>query len=259
MRDIYFIVVVYNKLISDIASLNVFLEFSAVHDNVGIIIMDNSDFTKSEANRFECESKYSNKLIYINNYGNIGLSRAYNKAIDYIDQQTQKYTIMLADDDTVFSLAYLNNALTELHKGALIISGIFDQLSPLKHNRILHHRNDIITEPGCYEDIFCINSGLWIDSSIIKRIGRFDESLFLDLVDYWLMDKLISVECNKISVVSGKISQHFSGQETVDKAKANSRFQIYKRDFIQYCRLTNKPWLYRFLIILKRRVRLFFI
>jgi GT2 family glycosyltransferase len=87
-------------------------------------------------------------------------------------------------------------------------------------------------------------------------MGGFEERLFLDMVDYQLMDELKKNGKNRILVVPGTISQKLSGLDFSDKEASMRRFRIYYKDFKEYCRLTKKPLFYRIIIPLKRRINI---
>ena len=135
MDNLYIVCVIYNKKITDIRSLNNFFRLKEKHSFIKIMIMDNSSEKYSSHNQKIWEKEYKDEIIYLNNNGNVGLSKAYNKALDYIPEK--KYTVMISDDDTLFSDEYLGNIIRALKKGRTdIISGIVSTdkiiLSPAK-------------------------------------------------------------------------------------------------------------------------------
>ena len=245
--------VLYNEIVNNIKSLNAFKELKMSHSNVEIVIVDNSENDDIKAlSKAECGD-----VIYIDNNGNKGLSAAYNRVIS--EYMGSPYWLMLADDDTVFSLNYLENVYSEAMKGtSRIISGIVRTekgiLSPITSNTLHVKAVKAIDCSGVYENIFCINSGLTIHSSIFEAVGKYDESLFLDMIDYWFMDNLIEHNLNQITIVDGEIFQTFSGNDRSDAAAMIRRFKIYKKDFTEYCKLTKKNAFYKWSILSKRRL-----
>ncbi len=95
-----------------------------------------------------------------------------------------------------------------------------------------------------------------ISSVVYRYIKEYDETLFVDMVDYWLMDKLKEININKVTVIPCKIYQEFSGTVYKDRDKVLQRYKIYKRDFSTYCRKTGKSELFCFFMLLKRRIRI---
>jgi GT2 family glycosyltransferase len=223
------------------------------HADVRLIISDNSDNAG-----IKCESQQQIQqldAIYLDNNGNIGLSKAYNRILDYIEDGP--FWLMLSDDDTIFSPAFLENAYTASKKtNAHAISGIIrtgDQvMSPVRKNSVFPRKSMFIDKPGKYNNIYCINSGLIIRSSVFSKIGRYDEKLFLDMIDYWFMDELINNNINEIEIVEGSIDQNFSANEKQSSKAKWKRFGIYRKDFLIYCQLTDKPARYKWGIIAKR-------
>lgn len=257
---LFVICCLYNKHISEIGSLTSFLALKN-EKNVEIIIIDNSNSFIENENEKEYLRKYKNKIIYISNKDNLGLSKSYNIALEYISRLNLKhFWIMLADDDTIFSMEYFNNVWQKMKIGnAKIMTGLICSkdkiLAPMKKYHAIKRKRDIIQSCGIYRNIYCINSGLFLDSDILKKIKCFDEKLFVDMVDYWLMDKLMEYGINKIEVVPGKIQQSFSSVDNFDKGSTMKRFQIFKKDFVNYCKMTHKPFYFKFIILIKRSLK----
>ena len=252
----YILCVLYNDSIDNIASVRNFQALKNNHTNVEIIVVDNSELecvkTKSKA--------YSERLIYIDNNGNKGLSNAYNKAISLIHDTD--YWLMLADDDTEFSLEFLEAAYSAAmkHEHSLICGLVktdTGSLSPTRRNTVFRKQDTYISDTGVYSDIFCINSGMIIHSEVLDAVGPFEERIFLDMLDYWFMDQLIEKRLNTVEVVEGDIYQHFSGNERADKEALLRRFTIYKKDFSTYCRLTDKSIPYKYGVLLKRTLSIY--
>lgn len=249
--------VLYNKYIIDIASLDNFLNLKKDRD-VNIWLFDNSDKNYVRQNKRIYEN-YKIYLNYIDNGGNIGLSRTYNKALRLI--QNMSDWILFSDDDTKFSMNYLINIYNEIQNNnkISIMSGViktkFGILSPLKDNTIFS-REKGINLPGVYKNIFCINSGLVVKRSIYSIIGKYNERLFLDMIDHYFMDKLIECNYNTILIVSGEIEQDYSGEKKVYNEQIEKRYKIFKTDFVNYCSITKKSIFYKYFILNKREVKI---
>lgn len=256
-ENLYIICVLYNNTADNIESLSNFKELKSKHPNVNIVVVDNSESADVKQRSRDCSAG----LIYIDNNGNKGLSKAYNRALANITDES--FWIMISDDDTLFSMEYLENAYNKaMAFSSKVISGIVKTneagvLSPLRRNTIRPKAEDFISTAGTYSNIFCINSGLFIHSSVIKEIGGYDERLFLDMIDYWMMDKLIEKDENRIEIVEGAILQQFSGTEKSSKEALKRRFSIYKKDFSTYCDITNKNPAYKYSILFKRVISIY--
>lgn len=232
------LIVLYNKRIKDIRSLDNFFELEP-RENISIIIGDNSDNSEVKAeNELQANTDYKDKIIYIDNNGNIGLSKAYNKVLPMVGDNDY---IMLSDDDTLFSSEYLDNVIKCIeNKRSNIISGIVTTgngyMSPVKEFKVRFCEKDFIKQAGLYTNVYAINSGLVLSKQILNDIKAFPEQLFLDMIDYWLMETLIKLNKNTIEFVSGKIEQSFSGEAKYSAGMIN-RYKIYKKDVKQFAKL----------------------
>ena len=284
---IHIITVIYNRRISRIRSMPQFEAFISRYPEVGWIIADNStDDVIVQENRETASLK--NWLRYVECGGNIGLSRAYNRAIATIPQE-EAYWIMLSDDDTYFSMEYLENAIRRIRHeqkpwketpageklwtreplrmlcGVVLTEGGW--ISPRSEHTKEFALSGLLRQPkpGIYRDLYPINSGLFLEGSAIREAGGFDERLFLDQVDFLMMDRLRSCGIRRIGVLPGKILQSFSGDMSQGWKKessetpgqsADERFCIFRKDFQVYCELTGKPWYYRAWILGRRTLML---
>ena len=224
--DFYIICVLYNKEIKDINSLAAFLEFRSIKKNINIMIFDNS----IDTNIVNKNKKYKNSAInYYYNDGNLGLSKVYNLGLKKINSKS--YAVMLADDDTNFSIDYLLNAYDEiLQRQTHIVTGII-----LSNGKVMSPKKSIyepsfVNQPGSYKNIYAINSGLVFDDFVVSQLGEFDERLFLDMIDFWFAKKVFQLGIEDVCVVIGNIEQDFSGSQKRNINAEKKRFQIYSND-----------------------------
>ena len=262
-KRIHIICVLYNDVIGNIASLQNFFVMQDKYglERIRIHIYDNSSESYVETNRklMMKNTDYKNRILYIENGGNIGLSKTYNKALREISDVED--WIMFADDDTDFSVEYLNTAISDIIDGCEenIVTGLIRA-----SNRILgptqtdtwRINNHPLSKTGTYDDIYCINSGLFIKRAIYDMTGLYDEEMFLDMIDFYLMEKLRQHGLNLIRVVDGLIQQTFSGDETTYTEGMSVRYEIFKKDFSLYCKHANKSWLYKQIIVKRRALRI---
>lgn len=261
---LFIVCVVYNKNINDIVSYNQFLKSSKENKCVRLMVVDNSTEQHIVKNNLEMEKEF----IYLNSDGNIGLSKAYNKALAYIDNQklsTSNIWVMLADDDTIFPEKYLINlikAIKEIDatgvKCALISTNIKTNngcMSPFTIKGLAI--NAFEGETGkYYSNIYAINSGLCIKRDLLKLIGDYDENLFLDYVDIYFFDRVKKAGKGNLLIIDGDVQQKFSAVQDKSNGDSKKRFQIFKKDFTQYCRTTNKSVLFWLFILGKRRLNI---
>lgn len=258
---LFIVIVLYNKRIEKVASWKNFLAFAAMYSEVMLLIYDNSKaaIVRENLNVIK-EYRGSGRLQYFHNKGkNRGLSYNYNRAIDYAEKNSScDYWLFLSDHDTSFSLEYLINVYKTMQRTeSVMIAGIIDRISPLRRYRIVPRKGDFVRDPGFYRNLYCINSGLCIHSDLLGEAGgRFCPDLFLDMIDFWLMDALIAKEKNKVIVVDGEIRHRLSAYERQDKNALMKRFIQFKKDFKKYCRITGKSWLFREAILIKRYINI---
>ena len=100
------------------------------------------------------------------------------------------------------------------------------QLSPLFVDAMY------IKKEGTYENIYCINTGLAVKSTVFDAVGRYDERLFLDAVDHLFCDRLTDKGLNRIIIVPGDITQDYSMQ-TNDLSARRKRHKIFVRDWLK--------------------------
>lgn len=333
---IHIITVIYNRQIEAIRSLPEFVKLQKRHHEVGLIIVDNSTAEVVLEHNRETASRMDN-IRYIECGGNIGLSRAYNRALATIPQE-QPFWVMLSDDDTWFSPEYLENGCREinvmmnreillgrrlqrgghgssvntgsdfeekrnmrqpLHRDSQyslqVLCGVVETKSGWMSPRTEYAKEMVFSsllkrpKPGIYRDLYPINSGIFLEGDAIRKVGGFDERLFLDQVDFLMMDKLRARGIRRIGVLPGKILQSFSGEigqafssesgqsfsgktevgsdlagkvngeageSSVKSQSSQERWEIFRKDFETYCEITEKPWYYRSYILGRRRLML---
>lgn len=254
MDRLYIVCVLYNQKIEEITSLNVFLSLAGKYSFIKLMVMDNSSKAFLTQNRRACETTYKGRIRYVESGGNIGISKAYNKALRII--KDEKFHVMWSDDDTLFSEEYLENVIKSIKAGRTdIISGIVrangNVISPVKNLNfdVFKRTNRFDLKPGIHNNIYCINTGLTIKSSVFDAVGGYDERLFLDAVDHLFSDQLIEKGLNRIEIVSGSITQDFAA-ETDDLSAWKKRVRIYVRDWTKWWMITRRHGVFILLNIL---------
>lgn len=236
----YAIIVLYNKSVTDSQTINNLKGISGY--NIKKIILDNSTIPNDNA-----ELCRQQGIIYLDMEGNVGLSKAYNKALDYLTDSTG--VVIWFDDDTDVTKEYfitLNNAIinnpdvsifTPLIRGQ---DGKFwspNSVGVLK-NKQLKNRYEKI-----YNNKFnAINSCTAVRLDIYKNY-RYNESLFLDQVDhnfFYDMRKK-GINCMKIDVI---INHNFSLKNkhtSIENIK--KRYKIMVPDFLMYSNKSKRMFL----------------
>ena len=88
----------------------------------------------------------------------------------------------------------------------------------------------------------------------LSGLNHFNEKLFLDMIDYTLCYSLSRRGLCKVRVLDEVIEQSFSGRTKTGKKVLLKRFDIYKKDFETYCRITGRSRLFCRIALLKRRL-----
>ena len=257
--------VVYNKKIENIRSKESIIKLCEEYgaQNIRVIVVDNSDKTFDSGDIFLS----GNEVTYIKNGKNLGLSKAYNRAVKCakkISNAPENDFMLFLDDDTYIPYEYLNKvyknfeALSHSDEGVNVITGLVKSgerpLSPMKGYRFRYKSNDYIVKPGIYDDITFINSGTAIRLGSIIEVNGFNEDLFLDMIDYTIAYELSRHRLCRVKVLNSILEQKFSGRTRVSKKRLLKRFNIYKKDFKKYCEITGRSKIFCRLALLKRRL-----
>ncbi len=250
MNKIVALIVIYNKKISD---SNAYKSLST-YDNIDIIISDNSTINNDN----DLYAK-ENNINYINNHGNIGLSKAYNQAIKFIKDNLTNYThILLCDDDTLITQQYIDEINELSNQGYdLIIPKIINKSNNELYSPRVYNHTSLITKPydgGNYKHIKAINSGLCINLNIFDNF-KYNEDNFLYFVDVDFFDNYVNKHDIKMIVAKPTLLQelsHFDEDINInqmrlrlsDSKKYNNFFvhSLYKTAFIlsTFIRTKNK-------------------
>lgn len=244
ISDLNAIIVVYNTAVSESITYK-----SIGNTEVNIIICDNS--TKDFGNETFCKNKKN--ITYINMGGNVGLPKAYNKALENI--KVENSIVCMFDDDTDIPEGYFEKIIqmADCHKDCdIFVPMVYDEiglLSPCIMKGNYMHRADSLSEIG--ENIGAINSAMAVRSSVYKDYN-YDENMFLDFVDFAFVREMR--KRNKKFFVIEDLIIHQTFSANVDsRENAEIRFGILKKDLKYYYR--NAPLYYSY-IILRRKAKL---
>lgn len=200
------VIVVYNKKIEESITCKNILNSN--YESIEVLIVDNS--TSDFGNREYCIKE---GLAYISMGGNMGLSKAYNAAVDACKKKNAN-VIILFDDDTEVTEEYfykLDNALNTCPEVDIFAPIIYGQdgviYSPNEYNFL---RSKFIKSPDMeisQERFNAIASCLAIRMRVFDNY-RFNEKLFVDQVDqnFFYDQRKKKAKFKKIDV---KILQNF--------------------------------------------------
>ena len=121
-------------------------------------------------------NKFGNVFIIKNNE-NLGIAKALNQIVEYCNKKNYEWVLTLDQDSVVPNNLIENYAkYLSFKRVAIITPKIIDRNDPLINNRIQEPKYEYIGK--------CISSASFINISICKEIGFFDEKMFIDLVDF---------------------------------------------------------------------------
>ncbi len=242
-----FLVVLYNKLINDSQTINQLLKCH-IKD---ILIIDNSE-QRAIIKQNELIAKEQN-LKYIANHQNLGLSKAYNKAIAGIDPNQYQYVVLL-DDDTIINDDYLHKVQNlSYQENTIYVPYVYNQLqqltSPCYHddNFLKEHlikpkymHKDKLKQLENTNLLYGINSGMIIPLSFFHQF-QYNENIFLDCVDHYCCQQAYQLGYN-IKIIDAQLSQNYNTQEIAQ----NSFEQNKKRLLIRLHDIKNYQHKYYF-------------
>lgn len=171
-KEIAIEVVLYNPQKEDIIRLNRYL-----NDFDLVIFFDNTEDNRSYLHLIEKHEK----LVYIHLKENMGLSYAYNYAINYCNRNKIDYLCTM-DQDSIFE----SKDIQEIKK--VIFSNDNDDKVAIYSPIIIFEgkkKSSVIKNKSSYTDVeWVISSGTFINLNIIiKENILFDENYFIDRVD----------------------------------------------------------------------------
>lgn len=164
------VIVLYNPLLSEILQ-----NISLVIDQVDkIYLVDNSDITIDESifKRFE-------SVLYISNGGNKGVANALNVGANFAIKEKYKWLLML-DQDSAVPANMIFKMLSFYDKHQSLNIGILAPNAKLFNG----HLPKIITNEEYTVVTTAITSGSLLNLDVFKKVGNFNENLFIDQVDY---------------------------------------------------------------------------
>lgn len=255
MVPIYAVLVDYNKPLEESPSYQALRR----QKDIVTIVCDNSTQVELDQNLVQKDGN-----VYLSMHGNRGLSKAYNRALDHIEEEDPVLEgfVMLFDDDTDIPDSYFDcvrKAIKE-NDADIYLPLITDErpdlgyLSPSILKDVYMHRT---MDPWSLtkEEICGINSGMVIRLSLFADY-RYNEDLFLDHVDHDFIRSMRKRNA-KIRIIDTELHQHFSAFET-NGNKAIARFTILKKDMREFYKPTLKGRLFCEYVLLRRKASIFY-
>ena len=185
-----------------------------------IILVDNNS---ENIQTIETIIKNYKNIILIKNSKNEGiavalnqiLKTAYNKNVDYL---------LTLDQDSFLQFKYLEKMAEYINDDVAIVCPEIIDLNK-KKNKIISSEYQSVPR--------CITSGSFMNLSVCKKIGDFDEKMFIDYVDFDY-SKRITLAGYKIYKIKDCFLQHEIGKRTTRKflwidvyPTNHSEFRVY--------------------------------
>lgn len=226
------VVVLYNEKIEN---SSVLVDLKQLSSEIKTVVCDNSTSPCNKA------SDVWDGAVYLDMGGNVGLSAAYNRAMDYI----QGDVVCIFDDDTTIEEPFFPNLKKSLDGDwdimmPLVYSG--DSLmSPARCRGLRPRPIDIDAASSC-RFLTGINSGMVIRKAVYDTL-RYDERLFLDFVDHQFCKDAHEAGL-RITVNKNMVLHQTYSLITDDCSSALNRFKVFARDVRMFYRHTWTQRLY---------------
>ncbi|MEW6552114.1 MAG: glycosyltransferase [Campylobacterota bacterium] len=185
----------------------------------GLIVVDNSECQNLVllSKLREC---YQNNLFYVNNGNNLGIASALNIACDKAISLGFDWILTMDQDSAFINFEHYKRCLQSVgnNQGIALVSG-----NPMRNVFGKHYKSNSID----YEEkSIVITSSNLINLKYFNQIGRFDDSLFIDMVDYDLCAR-IKIQNLKILYFKDVLVEHALGHKFL-RVNLLSRKKKYK-------------------------------
>lgn len=236
MMNFFAVVVLYNTFVNDSITIN---NLKKIHSHsIDIIVVDNS--TKDLNNEKETKA---NNWIYLSMNGNAGLSKAYNRALDYLKDEDG--IVIWFDDDTNVTQEYfdaLELSAKDFKDGDIFVPVIQGQdgkyWSPNEARFFKNKQIKTCSQNIPNDKINAINSCMAVRLAVYKDY-RYDERLFLDQVDHNFLYDQRKLK-RKVKILNIVIHHNFSTKSKMKSIETlKTRYRIMIPDFLTYSSKTR--------------------
>lgn len=238
---IFCTIVFYNSYIEKSAAISNLIKAINI-DDCEVIAVDNSVVDKYlEANLQFCKRK---KITYLRMDGNIGLSKATNKALDYIKRQNPEENdiVITLNDDTSVTNEFILDVREKAQKYKeydIFVpymqgqNGIY--YSPAKAGFFKNYHPETLDTFIPQDRFFAIYSCCACKWKVYKDY-RYDEKLFMDLIDNNFCDDQRTLG-RKFMPLKIVIQQNYAlKNEGLSMDRIQNRWKIWVPDFLTYCK-----------------------
>jgi len=218
------VVVLYNPHIQLIANIDSYIDFVGT-----LFVIDNSE--KKNYNIINELNRYKN-IVYIDNNGNQGIAQALNLGAKLAIENVAK-CLLTMDQDSKFENNDLGIMIDWIKNNNIDNIGL---ISPMHSNdeEILNKFHDTIT----------MTSGNIVNLDILKRLGYFDEKLFIDSVDSEYCLRLMKYDIS-IKRVYNVILDHNLGEMKIYKVFGFLLKSFNHNAIRRYYMMRNRMYIYK--------------
>lgn len=194
-----------------------------------LILVNNSpeDFERIKSVTASLETDNCGKIEWINNNENLGIATALNQMLTAADSAGFKWLLTL-DQDSVCSDGYVDKlyeVARNFNDAAMVSPRVIergkvweDDVKPREKDRDEAVQTDV-------EDVrFCITSGTLTNIEAIKRVGGWNERLFIDEVDREICIKLKYKGFRMLRVNSAELHHEFG----IEHVRRRILFMVYE-------------------------------
>jgi len=141
-----------------------------------LIVIDNSESINQKI-QDELYSRYT-KVVYIGSNENLGIATALNLACDKGIELGFEWILTMDQDSKFINFSDYTKCLLELDNK--------EEVAILGSNTMWHAADNLPASPTCnhIEKFLVITSGNFLNLKLFNNIGRFEDKLFIDMVDH---------------------------------------------------------------------------
>lgn len=192
------------------------------------VVVDNSD-TKNKISR---ELQENLDIVYLDMHENLGIAYALNRGIEYLHEQGMDFALTM-DQDSVFPTKYYADIenLVETYQSKYSLIG-------LNFNQENGTSNEIIEVP------YWLTSGNFVKIHDFMCVGKFNEDLFIDYVDFELGYKFYQNHL-KMGYLNGYSIRHTIGNPIPIHIFNKTFYAMNHAPIRYYYRYRNSYYLYK--------------
>lgn len=227
---------------------------SLLHDRARVFVYDNSAQSPEV-------TAIGESGVYIGDPSNPGLSRAYNRAAEYAEENGYEW-LVLTDQDTIYppgAASRYEELPIRFPEEKLFVPRVRISdgryMSPLA----LRHYMPVLsghplTGRILLREAAVINSGMMVNVEAFRKCGGYNEKVFLDFSDYQFIDRL-SRNVEYGIVTDEVVTQGFSRMDD-DKETGLMRFRLFCRSLCGYESRGWRQWMDLWMVRIRRTISL---